>query len=100
MRAFIYTGGAVRADLITEHPKADDITIAADSGYHTARALGERIDVLLGDFDSIGRIPRDEAFEIRQVPAEKDYTDTQAYLSPSRVTLSLSKRITPSLSLS
>ena len=77
MRAFIYTGGAVRADLITEHPKADDITIAADSGYHTARALGERIDVLLGDFDSIGRIPRDEAFEIRQVPAEKDYTDTQ-----------------------
>ena len=77
MRAFIYTGGAVRADLITEHPKADDITIAADSGYHTARALGERIDVLLGDFDSIGRIPRDEAFELRQVPAEKDYTDTQ-----------------------
>ena len=77
MRAFIYTGGAVRTEFITEHPKADDLTIAADSGYHTARALGERIDILLGDFDSIGDMPRDEGMEIRRVPAEKDYTDTQ-----------------------
>ena len=64
MRAFIYTGGAVRAEYITEHPKADDLTIAADSGYHTAVALGERIDLLLGDFDSIGSIPRDGGFEV------------------------------------
>lgn len=77
MRAFIYTGGAVRAEYITEHPKADDLCIAADSGYHTAMALGERIDLLLGDFDSIGSVPRDGGFEIQQVPAEKDYTDTQ-----------------------
>jgi thiamine pyrophosphokinase len=77
MRAFIYTGGAVRTEYITEHPKADDLTIAADSGYHTAKALGERVDLLLGDFDSIGQVPRDEHMEIRQVPAEKDYTDTQ-----------------------
>ena len=77
MRAFIYTGGAVRAEYITEHPKADDLCIAADQGYHTAKALGERVDLLLGDFDSIGSVPRDEGVEIRQVPAEKDYTDTQ-----------------------
>ena len=77
MRAFIYTGGSVRTDSITEHPKADDLTIAADSGYHTARALGERIDLLLGDFDSIGDIPCGEGMEIQQVPAEKDFTDTQ-----------------------
>ena len=77
MRAFIYTGGAVHTDSVTEHPKADDLCIAADSGYHTARALGERIDLLLGDFDSIGSVPRDEGMEIQQVPAEKDYTDTQ-----------------------
>ena len=77
MRAFIYTGGSVRTELITEHPKADDLCIAADSGYHTARALGERIDILLGDFDSIGDMPRDEGMEIQRVPAEKDYTDTQ-----------------------
>ena len=77
MRAFIYTGGSVRTEFITEHPKADDLCIAADSGYHTARALGERIDILLGDFDSIGDMPRDEGMEIQRVPAEKDYTDTQ-----------------------
>ena len=77
MRAFIYTGGAVRAEFITEHPKADDLCIAADQGYHTAKALGERIDLLLGDFDSIGSVPGDEGMEIQRVPAEKDYTDTQ-----------------------
>ena len=77
MRAFIYTGGAVRTEFITEHPKADDFSIAADQGYHTAKVLGERIDLLLGDFDSIGSLPRDEGMEIQQVPAEKDYTDTQ-----------------------
>ena len=77
MRAFIYTGGTVRTESITEHPKADDLCIAADSGYHTAVALGERIDLLLGDFDSIGEVPHDEGVEIQQVPAEKDYTDTQ-----------------------
>ena len=77
MRAFIYTGGTVRTEFITEHPKADDLRIAADAGYRTALALGERIDLLLGDFDSLGEIPRDGDFEIQQVPAEKDYTDTQ-----------------------
>ena len=77
MRAFIYTGGTVRTEAITEHPKPDDLSIAADSGYHTAVALGERIDLLLGEFDSIGDVPRDSGIEIQQVPAEKDYTDTQ-----------------------
>ena len=77
MSAFIYTGGTVRIESITEHPKADDLCIAADQGYHTAKALGERIDLLLGDFDSIGSVPGDEGMEIQRVPAEKDYTDTQ-----------------------
>ena len=77
MRAFIYTGGTVRIESITEHPKADDLCIAADQGYHTAKTLGERIDLLLGDFDSIGSVPGDEGMEIQRVPAEKDYTDTQ-----------------------
>ena len=77
MRAFIYTGGTVRTEAITEHPKPDDLSIAADSGYHTAVAIGERVDLLLGDFDSIGDMPQDSGIEIQQVPAEKDYTDTQ-----------------------
>ncbi len=77
MRAFIYTGGVIYPLNITEHPKAEDLCIAADSGYHNAKKLGERVDILIGDFDSIGRVPRDEVREIREVPAEKDLTDTQ-----------------------
>ncbi len=77
MRTFIYTGGTVHADHITEHPKADDLVIAADAGYRTARALGERVDILLGDFDSLGEPPHDGDFELIRVPAEKDVTDTQ-----------------------
>ena len=36
MRAFIYTGGEIFPDNITEHPKGDDLRIAADSGYRNA----------------------------------------------------------------
>ena len=77
MRAFIYTGGAVRTDHLIEKPAEGDLVIAADSGYHTARALGAKIDLLLGDFDSIGAIPHEVGMEIQQVPVEKDFTDTQ-----------------------
>ena len=79
MKAFIYTGGAIYPENITEHPKGDDIRIAADAGVLGAKKLGERIDVALGDFDSLGdkvsEIP--EKAERVTVPAEKDETDTQ-----------------------
>ncbi len=80
MRAFIYTGGTVYPDNITEHPRADELRIAADAGYRNAQRLGERVDVLVGDFDSLGEPPRDDSLEIHQVPAEKDLTDTQIAL--------------------
>lgn len=76
MRAFIYTGGKINKQFITEHPKGDDLKIAADSGYENALALGEKPDILLGDFDSLGKKP-DADIEILEVPAEKDFTDTQ-----------------------
>lgn len=77
MRAYIYTGGVVYPDKITDHPKGDDLVIAADSGWNNAKALGENPTILLGDFDSLGEenIPKD--VELYRVPAEKDLTDTQ-----------------------
>ena len=77
MKAFIYTGGAIDPKNITEHPKGDDLVIAADSGYDNANLLGEKPTVLLGDMDSISndRIPDD--IEVLKVPAQKDFTDTQ-----------------------
>ena len=77
MKAFIYAGGAVRIDGITEHPKSDDLRIAADSGYLTAKALGDRIDIAVGDFDSMSADMIPDGVEQLRVPAEKDVTDTQ-----------------------
>ena len=77
MRAFIYTGGTVFPENITEHPKPDDLCIAADAGYRNAKKLGERVDLLVGDFDSLGEPPQAPGMEIFRVPVEKDLTDTQ-----------------------
>lgn len=76
MKVFIYTGGGIDVNAITEHPKSDDLRIAADGGYKNAMLLGEKVDVLLGDFDSYtDKLP--DVKEILKVPAEKDFTDTQ-----------------------
>ena len=77
MKAYIYVGGTVDTARITEHPKGDDLLIAADGGWHNAVALGERPTLLLGDFDSFGKEQLPESVEILRVPAEKDLTDTQ-----------------------
>lgn len=77
MKAFIYTGGEIFPDNITEHPKADDLTVAADSGYENARRLGDSVQILVGDFDSFDRSKIEGKPEIVSVPVEKDFTDTQ-----------------------
>ncbi len=77
MKAFIYLAGGVCPENITEHPKPGDLTLAADSGYLTAATLGERVDILVGDMDSLGdyKIPKDT--EVINFPPEKDLTDAQ-----------------------
>ena len=78
MKAFIYTGGKLDPQHVTEHPKGDDLVIAADSGYNNALLLGETPSLVLGDFDSLGdgvKLPN--GIERLQVPSEKDFTDTQ-----------------------
>jgi thiamine pyrophosphokinase len=70
-------GGAINAAGITDHPKGDDLLIAADSGFDNAKALGERPSILVGDLDSIKDKKIPDGVEIYQVPVEKDLTDTQ-----------------------
>lgn len=77
MRAFIYLGGAILPENITEHPRADDLSIAADGGLRNALALGERVDIVLGDLDSVGDIKLPENAERLTFPPEKDLTDAQ-----------------------
>ena len=75
--AFIYTGGTVFDEYLTEKPEAGDLVIAADAGYLTARRLGITPDVVLGDFDTLGEENIPDGVECLRVPAEKDDTDTQ-----------------------
>ena len=77
MRAFIYTGGEVNPQNITERPEQGDLVIAADSGFRTAELLSASVQVLLGDFDSLGKESLPNVPEIFQMPPEKDRTDTQ-----------------------
>ena len=77
MKAFIYIGGNIDPKNITEHPKGDDLVIAADAGYRNAQALGVKVQLLLGDFDSLDEKEIPKETEILRVPVEKDFTDTQ-----------------------
>lgn len=76
MRAFVFGGGEILSEYIEERPSKDDIVICADSGYLNAQSMGVKVDILVGDFDSLGDVPCD-AGEIVRVPREKNSTDTQ-----------------------
>lgn len=77
MTAWIYAGGPVCTERITDAPEPGSLTIAADSGWRTAQALGITPAVLVGDFDSLGQPDVPAGTEVLQVPAEKDDTDAQ-----------------------
>ena len=76
-KAFIYTGGTVYDEYVAERPEPNDLIIAADAGFLTAQRMGVEVDVLLGDFDTLGVENIPEGIECLRVPAEKNDTDTQ-----------------------
>ena len=50
-----------------------DFIIAADAGYRHLQALGIPPDMLIGDFDSLGEVPK--GVELLRFPVMKDDTD-------------------------
>ena len=76
MRAFVFGGGEILPEYIEEKVQEGDLVVCADSGYKNACRMGVKVDVLVGDFDSLKDIP-DGNFELVRVPAEKNETDTQ-----------------------
>lgn len=58
--------------------RPSDFVIAADGGYTHWHAQGGRIDLLVGDFDSLPSMPED--VETMALPVEKDDTDMLAAL--------------------
>ena len=77
MRAYIYVGGDIRAEGITETPAEGDLVIAADAGYENARLLDVTPTVALGDFDSFAESELPTELKTLQFPPEKDLTDSQ-----------------------
>lgn len=57
-------------------PGGEDFVIAADGGYGTLTARGTAMDLVVGDFDSMGFRP--DHPKVVDLPAEKDDTDTMA----------------------
>jgi len=85
LRAVIFAAGELldleRVRALVGRP---DLVICADGGLRHARALGLRVDLLLGDFDSLDgaavAAARESGVPVLQVPVEKDKTDSHIAL--------------------
>jgi thiamine pyrophosphokinase len=91
----VFTGGeSARGDLATAMPD-DAYVIAADSGVHTAVAFGRRVDLVIGDLDSVSEESLAEAVvagaHVERHPVDKNDTDLElalvraSELQPDRV---------------
>jgi len=71
-------GGLVERSLRGRLPAGAPV-VAADSGVDAAHGLGLRVDVVVGDLDSVSpgglRAARAEGAELQRHPADKDATD-------------------------
>ena len=63
-------------------PVPGDLLIAADSGLELASRLGLTPDLIVGDFDSLGRAPTGD--NVVRLPVEKDVTDAAAAVGLGR----------------
>ncbi len=68
-----YIVGAGECPSLPFVPTDEDLVIAADGGFAYLQRAGLRIDLALGDFDSLGRIP--DLDTTRVYPVRKDDTD-------------------------
>ncbi|MEW6244327.1 MAG: thiamine diphosphokinase [Bacillota bacterium] len=84
-RAVIISNGQVRdVSYFASFIRPSDYVIAVDGGLKQAQCLGARVDMLLGDFDSL---PEEEVLQlahagvrVMRYPPEKDQTDTHLAL--------------------
>ena len=71
-RCVIISGGEIRKSDICLN--SNDYVICADSGYASARKFNIKVDLLVGDFDSLQTLP--SKIEIVKLNPIKDDTDT------------------------
>jgi thiamine pyrophosphokinase len=82
--ALVFTGGDPPPTAVAAHLPAAAFVIAADSGLTAAAALGRRVDLVVGDLDSVDVDALAEAraagSEVDAHPREKDQTDLELAL--------------------
>ena len=72
----IGAGDVCATDLVADK---EDFIICADGGYEYRNMLGREADMVVGDFDSLGRVPEEENRII--LPCEKADTDMAVAVS-------------------
>ncbi len=71
--AACYIVGAGDFDASCFRPAPGDFVIAADGGYRHLQRIGTAPDLLMGDFDSLEKVP--DTVPVERFPPEKDDTD-------------------------
>ncbi|MGH8914503.1 MAG: thiamine diphosphokinase [Acidimicrobiia bacterium] len=71
----IFAGGDLPPSGLADDLPAADLIVAADSGYDIALHLGYRVDVLVGDMDSISSTQIPDHVIVESHPVDKDQTD-------------------------
>lgn len=85
----VFAGGdPVDGDVAARLPQSDATVVAADSGVEVALALGRRVDLVIGDFDSADPAAVEAAVasgaEVRRYPTDKDQSDLELALHAAR----------------
>ncbi len=75
MKGIIIAGGRTEGN-INKYIDTDTFVVCADSGYLYAEKNGIKVDILIGDFDSMEK-PLNPACEVITHPVQKNATDTQ-----------------------
>ncbi len=71
----IFAGGDHPPQELASELPIPDLVVAADSGYETAVSLGYRVDVVVGDMDSIETSPLPDHVIVERYPIDKEQTD-------------------------
>jgi len=87
-RTIVVIAGGERAPTRPLDLADDVVVVAADSGVDYAHALGLRVDVAIGDFDSVTaaglRRAAEEGGRVERHPVAKDATDLELALAEAR----------------
>lgn len=87
----IFAGGDTPPTGMVEDLPSSGTIVAADSGYDSAIELGYRVDVIVGDLDSLRAVELPSHVVVERHPVDKDATDLELAMelairdSPERI---------------